>query len=375
MPFQPRAEETLLLDGVTYRVAAHPAAPAMPYGQEGRQATVYQLIADGDVQALKVFKARYRVPALVALTERLAPLATLPGLAVCRRTVLTPQRHTALLRQYPDLTYAVLMRWISGPTWMETLLDRRALTPEESLALAHTLAETLAAMEQRGVAHCDLSAPNLLLPALQSSAISRQLSETAGSNSAIELVDVEQAHGPDLSRPQTVPAGSAGYAHRTASAGLWEPDADRFAGAILLAEMLGWCDPQVRAAAWGESFFDPAEMQQPGDRARRLTAALHARWSAPLAQLFTHAWDSPTLADCPTFGEWLISLPEQVPQIATAGETKLPISSRPARINASPTNQVVRTLAELGQELQAVENYDGALRCYQRALGAGSCEE
>ena len=167
--------QELLIDNVTYRVAAHPAAAGMPYGQEGRQATVYQLVAaSGEQWALKVFKARYRIPALVALADRLAGFADLPGLAVCQRTVLTARRHSTLLRQYPDLTYAVLMPWISGPTWMETLLDRRAFTPEQSLTLARSLAETLAALEEHGVAHCDLSGPNLLLPALQSSAISRQ---------------------------------------------------------------------------------------------------------------------------------------------------------------------------------------------------------
>ena len=34
------------------------------------------------------------------------------------------------------------------------------LSPEQSLALGRSLAEALSAMEQRGVAHCDLSGPN-----------------------------------------------------------------------------------------------------------------------------------------------------------------------------------------------------------------------
>jgi len=42
--------------------------------------------------ALKVFKPRYRIPALVTLADRLAAFADLPGLQVCRRTVLTMQR-------------------------------------------------------------------------------------------------------------------------------------------------------------------------------------------------------------------------------------------------------------------------------------------
>src|SRR5688500_11809116 len=165
MAFQPRVNQELIIEGVTYRVAEHPAARGMPDGQEGRAAVVYQLAAGEDRRALKVFKPRSRVPAMVTLTDRLATFATLQGLRVCSRTVLTPRRHTELLREHPDLVYSVLMPWVDGPTWMEVLLEGTALTPEMSLRLAHAFAETLEGMEERGVAHCDLSGPNLLLPA------------------------------------------------------------------------------------------------------------------------------------------------------------------------------------------------------------------
>ena len=84
MAFQPQVGQQLGIDGTTYRIAEHPAAPDMPYGQEGRQAIVYQLAAEGqEKRALKVFKAHYRLPALVSLAAKLAPFADLPGLQVC----------------------------------------------------------------------------------------------------------------------------------------------------------------------------------------------------------------------------------------------------------------------------------------------------
>jgi hypothetical protein len=58
MPFQPEVGQELVIDGVAYRVAPHPGSPSMPYGQEGRQGTVYQLVAAADRRALKVFKPR-----------------------------------------------------------------------------------------------------------------------------------------------------------------------------------------------------------------------------------------------------------------------------------------------------------------------------
>ena len=45
MLFHPQVSDQLTINSATYRVAEHPAAPGMPYGQEGRAATVYKLVA------------------------------------------------------------------------------------------------------------------------------------------------------------------------------------------------------------------------------------------------------------------------------------------------------------------------------------------
>jgi len=360
MAFHPQVGEELLIKDVTYQIVEHPAAPGIPYGQEGRQAIVYQLVAEGgEKRALKVFKARYRLPALVALADKLAPFAELPGLQVCQRTVLSARRYGNLLRQHPDLTYAVLMSWVEGPTWMEVLLEERDLTSEQSLALARSLAEILSGMEERGLAHCDLSGPNVMLPML------------AGGES-LELVDVEQLYGPGLERPELLPGGSPGYAHRSAPDGLWSSTADRFAGAVLLAEMLGWCDERVRQAAWGENYFDPQEMQEETKRFRTLVAVLQERWGDGVASLFERAWRSETLWDCPTFGEWLVALPEEVPvsRVVTL-ETK-------ARVGEGP--EAVQSLVHLARRFEEQGQIAAALEAYREAhatapAGSGLAEE
>jgi hypothetical protein len=312
MSFRPNAHDELIIDGVAYRIAEHPAAPGFPYGQEGRAGIVYclQNPATASKAALKVFKPRFRTPALVSQAEKLAAFADLPGLTVCRRTVLTRAQNADLLRQHPDLIYAVLMPWIEGPTWTEVMLEKRPLTPQQALDLARALAEVLESMEVHGLAHCDLSGPNVLLPMLAGQTADRRPQTAYRPPSAVELVDVEGLYAPGLPRPEALPSGSSGYAHRTAREGLWGPTADRFAGAVLLAEMLGWCDPQVVQAAWGESYFDPQEMQQDTPRYRTLMAALERRWGSNVARLFERAWRSDSLLDCPTFGEWLVALPE-----------------------------------------------------------------
>lgn len=111
----------------------HPAAPGMPYGQEGGQATIYQLVAqDGAKRTLKVFKPHYSFATLMTLADRIAPAADLLGSRACCGTVLTPQLCAATLRQRPDLAYVVLMSWVQGPKWIETLLEKTRRQPWNS---------------------------------------------------------------------------------------------------------------------------------------------------------------------------------------------------------------------------------------------------
>lgn len=370
MTFHPGSNDKLPIDGVEYVIAGDPVAPETPYARRGRQSTVYQLVAGHDRRALKVFELRYSVPSLVALTDKLAAFVDLRGLSVCSRTVLTASRQTDLLRHYPDLTYAVLMPWVEGPSWAEVMLEKRLLTPEESLRLARALAEVLAGMEGWGVAHCDLSGPNVLT----SDNGRRTTGDNSTQQSATELVDVEQLFGPGLSQPELLPADSPGYAHRSMLQGAWESRADRFAGAVLIAEMLGWCDPRVRDAAWGESYFDPGEVQQAGGRYYTLLEVLRERWGHNVATLFERAWASTTLADCPTFGQWLVTLPEQVPLPEVS--RPLPPSGRDSEPTAADNSSiaVVRALMGVARQLASQGNVDGALENLRYAQSMAPAE-
>jgi formylglycine-generating enzyme required for sulfatase activity len=328
MPFQPQAHQELTVDGVLLRYAEHPNARGIPYAQEGNSAVVYRLETHEDRRALKVFHSRFRTLHLVSPPDQIASLASLPGLQVCQRTILTPSRHAELLRSFPDLIYAILMPWVEGPTWQTVLLSRNdpswsPFTPGQSLSIAHALARVLLSMEERGIAHCDLSASNLIF--------TPDLSQATAA-----LVDVEGIYAPRLSRPELPPAGSPGYAHQTASQGVWSVKADRFAGAVLLAEILGWSSNQVRRAAWGESYFQAEELQRDNERYQTLIANLRATWGDAVAGLLARAWQSKTLAECPTLGEWLVALPDKAPPFTIeVGETERN-PSRAAGVEISP---------------------------------------
>src|SRR5690606_41719315 len=76
-------------------------------------------------------------------------------------------------------------------------------------------------------------------------------------------VDVGDLYTPWLTPPPMVPAGTPGYQDRQVSqTGQWHAAGDRFAGAVLMAEMLGWAHAEVRESAFGESYFDPEELLQ-----------------------------------------------------------------------------------------------------------------
>jgi hypothetical protein len=309
MIFAPQANDEITIASVPYHFAEHPGLPpgsGFAYGQEGRAGIVFQLVDEaGCFHALKVFKTAFRQPSLVKLSEQLRPFAELPGLTVCERSILTPKQNGELLRQYPDLLYAVLMPWIEGQTWLEVVQERTVLSPEQSLALVHAFVGILVTLEQEGIAHGDLSGSNLIIDGLETGDVQ------------VKLVDVEQLYAPSLTRPTEILGGSPGYAHHRTGDNLWQPDMDRFAGAVLLAEMLGWCDERVREAANGETYFAEDELQKECARYQLAHTVLEERWGSAVASLFDQAWHSYSLAECPPFGAWQITLPLEIQAVGT----------------------------------------------------------
>ncbi len=297
MTFQPKPDAILEIEGKIYRITECPQAPGMPYGQEGRRAVVYQLHSEsGNKQALKVFKNRFRVPGMVGVAEQLEQYGNLPGLQASKRIVLTASRHDELLAEYPDLTYAVLMPWVEGLTWQEFLLELVKIDSGRSLRIARAYSRQMLSLEEKRLAHCDLSGPNLIIQPEDIPA----------------LVDLEEMYGPGFLEPREIPAGSPGYAHKSAPRGIWSDEGDRFAGAILLAEMLCWHDPAVREAAWGESYFASKDMQTENQRLDILRNSLRTNYGKHILNIFNQAWRSDNLRDCPTFAEWAVALPKKV---------------------------------------------------------------
>lgn len=288
--FNPSPHDRVVIGGLRYQVMPHPAVPTFAFGQEGRKAFVYQLAGgpDSGLYALKKFKQAFRLEELVGICDQLARFSQWQGLEVADRVCLHHPKHADALDRWPDLEYAVLMPWIGGTTWYDMVIGMTALTRLEALSFARATAQVLAAIEEAGLAHCDISASNVII------------NPTTG---RAHLIDIEDLYAPSFDPPAALPAGTDGYAHSTASGGLWCAEADRFAGAVIVAEMAAWHDPRIRKQAEEEHYFSPSEMQQDCPRYRLMREVL-ADLDAQLAELFDLAWFSQTLADCPRLSEW-----------------------------------------------------------------------
>lgn len=329
MSLSPEAGTLLTIDGLGYRFTEDPAAAGLPFRQIGRCSTVYRLQRqDGALYALKVPVPNYRLPVDQAAEHQseavaLTAFANLPGLQSCQRTVLTPGTHAELLWYYPELTDATLMPWIDGLSWQEVILGGYAISLEDGHSLGKALILTLALAESHGLAHCDLSGSNVLLPDFGQ----------VPSGHLVELVDLDGMYALGLALQEAIPgrrclaSGSPGYAHRSIPRGTWGPLADRFAAAVLLAEMLAWSDPQVRLNAYGKQYFDPDELQANSDRYHLLVSVLRRRSGDAVVEMFRQAWFSSSLSDCPPLVEWAHLL--KVPLVYHLGD-RSPVAIIPA---------------------------------------------
>ena len=290
---------TISLDGKAWRVATAPAAPDEPWTLKGHASTLYRLHGGGESAALKVMAVGSGAPGVSTLMSQLDSWSDLSGLAVAQRSVLDPDRCEELLGFPAGGACAVFMPWVDGPSWESVVLGRWELTPQQSVRLARGLAETLAALEARGLAHCQLSGHHLLLPLL---APHREATHP------VALVDLEGRWDP---LADTVPSGGLqadGYTHRAGPA--WSPTADRFAGTVLMAEVLGWCDSVVREAGSGGAYFAPSDVGKDGQRYRLLVSRLRDRWGAEAATLLQDAWNSNDVSSCPPLSQWMRAVPD-----------------------------------------------------------------
>src|SRR5262249_20659226 len=140
--------------------------------------------------ALKVMRQRFVDAELVRICTLLEPLQLWDGLRVCKRICLSPAAAPDALRSYPDLSYSILMPWISGLPWLQVVVKQMSLSQQYALALASELVLLLARLEGASMSHCDLSSANLIIDALDQKP---------------QLIDVEDLFGTGFLPPRAIP--------------------------------------------------------------------------------------------------------------------------------------------------------------------------
>lgn len=306
MDFQPARDTILTIDDTPYQFMPHPLFLDEVYALEGGEAVTYQVrdMQRNVLRALKVMLPSLRGEHIARAVAALTPYKHITGLVTADRLCLTKSRCAKLIAQYPDLEYAILMPWLSGRTWAGFMLDRvvaTRYTPEQALGLAQATAHVLWNLEGYHLTHSDIAGGNIMI---------------APDIKRMELLDIESLYVYGSPAPRLRSMGSPGYQHRHLDQrGQRRPEGDRFAGAILLAEMLSWWSPEVRAQTpnAAESLFQPHELQITGSyhpAFPRLTAVRNALYTIcpPILPLFDQAWTSPDLAQCPELSAWAMCL-------------------------------------------------------------------
>ncbi len=298
----------LPLLGGPYRIlpeTAFAVAEEMAFARQGRKARVFKLCGpDGSTYALKTFYRGFSLPEYAAITTALAAFGDIAGLRACRRRLVEPAEAAAIGE--PGLAYAVLMPWIEGVSWAGVVEGRFPLSHRTCLGLAEQTANILAELEARGLAHADVSSSNVIIT-------------NSDTGSAVELIDVEDMYHDNLGALPYVPDGSPGYAHpRNQGSGCRNRFGDRFAGGVLLTEMLVWADPAVRQSAADVSVFEPGELCHGGPKYGLVRQILQGL-SKDVARLFERVWDSPGQSGCPRLSDWAATI-----QVLAANETAAP---------------------------------------------------
>ena len=303
--FSPFVGMSLTIASTMYEFVPNPHFPddeSEVFVVEGGEAFIYQLRerANADrLYALKVMKPIYRSEQCVRVASALVAHKDVPGLFLGHRLCLTKETAPDVIASSPTLEYATLMPWLASKTWAGILVDpvaSAAYTLTKARRVAAATANVLWYIEAHNLTHTDIAGGNILVsPDYQ----------------WVELLDIEGLAMPTLPPPKWRSQGSPGYQHRSLdSRGQWRPEGDRFAGAILLTEMLTWWNPLVRAHTEddAETLFAPNELQT--IKFPRWQAVRETLWrmNPNLLALFDSAWSSADLSQCPDLGSWAMQL-------------------------------------------------------------------
>ena len=288
--FHPVPGESIDLLGHQLSFQVHPAAPEHVYAAGGARATVYKLTdQSGQTFGLKVFKKAYRNRFVLRSARHLSRIPNLPGMQAAAREIVAPG--DPAVRKYPELEYSVLMPWISGDTWFDILLKTATgkiyLRPDAAARLCSRFLRVMKGLEDSKIAHTDISPGNVMVDV---------------DVPDVQLLDLEDMFLDGQDKPANPNRGTNGYRHsaQDGDGDCWCDAGDRYAAAVMAAEMIILSNPKLSYKASDEGYF--AGNRNSPEASERFVEGV--KWvhecSPALAGLIRRAWDSPSLAACPS---------------------------------------------------------------------------
>lgn len=292
--FDPDVYEACELFGETYVVQPHPASPVRRFAQLGGRGRVFQLMRKGDgwLWALKVFHRKYQIPDLLTTAQQLSHVENFEGMHAAKRRIILPS--DPVVGVYPNLEYAMMMPWIHGKTWYDLLIEAGKgglqLPPATALRLCRRFLEVIAGLEESGMAHTDLSPGNVVFEL---------------GSCDVQLLDLEDMYMPSASGAK-VARGSQGYRHPSgdiSGENLWRPEGDRYAAAVLAAEVLVLSNQNLARLATDEGFFTDHRFGAHATTRFGEAKSLLSKVAPTFAAVFERAWLAETLGECPRVSE------------------------------------------------------------------------
>ena len=286
----PLPNQPLHIGKQLYRFISIQNHPDITYCEVGRRAKVFRLErSDRKHFALKVFFPAFQVPSILEISNLLDQYKYLPGMEAANRLVLTRENNAEVISQYPDLEFSVLLPWIDKESWSSIFMHEKYIPFSKALLAARNLSTNLLEFELINIAHTDLSGSNVLVNI---------------ENGSVSLVGLESMYSQIFPHPTYIPAGTPGYAHpNSLQVGQWSSMGDRFSATILLAEIITIPNETIKKAAFGETFFSQGEIGSNSNRFGLMSRELKTIHPG-LSELFTKAWVSSNLSECPTLGTW-----------------------------------------------------------------------
>lgn len=284
----------------------HPDMSGTPLSIQRGQAEAFVLDDDnGGRWIIKKFHTGCGLDAdyLRAVTQSLPPHDGLT--AGTRRLILTRADlsmgngdfHSRALAQWLDS--AILMPRIAGVDWASVADKLRdgdiELSLDERVALVRTASELIKLLEQHDLSHRDLSSGNVFVDT---------------NRWMILLIDFDSVYGPQLAMPTATTCGTAGYTApftwqdgKLNATATWRPNADRYALAILICEILTLTKGAPLTDEGG--MFNQDELRRrSGPGIDRIMAALETV-DPQAAVLLRRALQSQDFDDCPAPRDWL----------------------------------------------------------------------